>query len=97
MADLEQGSIVDARPIKEGYDPLTAGNSLSNPTNTEDHNSYEVLESVAEVIKAEKEGVRIKQEYQVHAQVAARPAKKVPNKSEAQLAEVIKSSKRTGR
>lgn len=97
MADLGQGDTVNARPIKEGYDPLTAGNSLSNPTNSDDHNTYEVLESVEEVMKAEKEGARITKEYQVHAQAPARPAKKVPNKSEAQLAEAVKSSKRTGR
>jgi len=97
MAGVERGDLVEARPVKEGYDPLAAGNSLANPTNTEDANTYEVLESVEEVIKAEKEGARITKEYQVHAQVQARPARKVANKSEKDLAEAIKISKRTGR
>lgn len=88
---------VDARPIKEGKDPLSEGNTLVNPDNTEDHNTYEVLETAEGVRQAEINAARMVEEYHTAPTAAPARVRVRPNKSEAELADTIKTAKRVGR
>jgi hypothetical protein len=97
---IEEDFKVEARPVKEGKDPLAEGNTLVNPTNTEDDGVYELLESSEDVRKAEKtlRSTVIKPEAGYQApQVVVPKIRNVHNKSEKDLAEVVKTSKRAGR
>lgn len=98
--DADSEFAVDARPIKEGKDPLAEGNTLINPQGTsEDDNIYELLESSEDVRKAEKlitkKDIKINTGFPV--QLTVPKVRNVHNKSEEELAEVVKKSHRTGR
>lgn len=74
---------------KEVRDPLTEGNTLAV---TKDGN-YKVLESSADVVKADGERAKSAKEYKARAATTV----KVANKDENELAEVVKTTKRKGR
>jgi len=84
---------VDARPIGEGKDPLAEGNTLVNPSNTEDHNTYEILETSEGVRQAEKNIARMTEEYHAPPAVVPSRVRVRPNKSEKDLAEATKNRK----
>lgn len=91
---------VDARPVKEGKDPLAEGNTLINPKgSSEDDNVYELLESSEDVRKAEKLLPKkdVKEHFGYPFQLQVPKVRQVKNKSEDELEEVIKSSNRKGR
>ena len=91
---------VDARPIGEGKDPLAEGNTLINPMgSSEDDNVYELLESSEDVRKAEK--LLPKRDPQPShpgsVQLQVPKIRSIKNKSEEELAQALKTSKRIGR
>lgn len=91
---------VDARPVKEGKDPLAEGNTLVNPKgSSEDDNVYELLESSEDVRKAEKLlPKRDPKPLHPHSvQVEIPKIRRVKNKSEEELEKAVKSSHRKGR
>lgn len=91
---------VDARPIKEGKDPLAEGNTLVNPMGTnEDDNVYELLESSEDVRKFEKSLPKRdpKPSHPGNVQLNVPKVRSVKSKTKQELEQAIKSSKRTGR
>lgn len=92
MSDNED--LVDARPIKEGKDPLAEGNTLINPDNTEDHNTYEVLETSEGVRQMEQRAARMAKEYDLAPTTVTPIRSRVrPNKSEKDLTDATKGRK----
>jgi hypothetical protein len=53
-AKKQDEGLVEARPQGEGYDPLSRGDTLKNPTNTEAETHYEVKERSEDVAAAEE-------------------------------------------
>jgi len=95
---VESEFAVDARPIGEGKDPLAEGNTLVNPKgSTEDDNVYELLESSEDVRKAEETMPAKPRATYDAPQIVIPKIRAVHNKSEEDLAEAVKASKRTGR
>lgn len=96
---VDSDFVIDARPKTEGKDPLAEGNTLINPTNSEDENVYELLESSEDVRKAEKILPKRdpKPSHPYNVQVEVPKIRNVKNKSEEELEKVVKSSHRTGR
>lgn len=96
----ESDFIVKARPIKEGKDPLAEGNTLVNPKGTtEDDGIYELLESSEDVRQAEKlvDKVIVGPTGHHVPQLQIPKIRRVRNKSEDELAQAVKNSKRKGR
>lgn len=99
---IDSDFVVDARPIKEGKDPLADGNTLVNPKgSSEDDNVYELLESSDDVRKAEalipRKNTSIPRPHGYPVQLNVPKIRNVKNKGEEELAETVKSSKRSGR
>ena len=95
MTEQNSDFLVDARPVKEGKDPLSEGNTLV----VADDGHYELLESSEDVRKAEKLLPK-KTPHSTHpqnVQLEVPKHRQVKNKSELELAETVKKSKRTGR
>ena len=84
--------IVNARPIKEGKDPLAEGNTLV--PKGEKH--YAVLETSEDIRKEEKNAARMREEYHVAPPTAANPLKmphKTRNESKTELEKALKGRK----
>lgn len=78
-------SKAEARPIGEGVDPLAAGNTLVNPTNSTGETHYDVKEKSDDVMAQEAQnkidGVDADARAEMHN--AQTPAPTVPNADEA--------------
>ena len=95
MSKQDLDFLVDARPVKEGKDPLSEGNTLV----VAGDKHYELLESSEDVRKAEKLLPKrdSRSSHPQNVQVNMPKVRSVKNKSKEEIAEVIKKSKRTGR
>lgn len=69
-------NVTETRPVGQGKDPLAEGNTLVNPSNTEEETHYDVKERSEDVQKADETGAASTSEL-VGEQ--ATPATSVPN------------------